>query len=237
MIRIRVSRLALFAVTLLVACASYVDQRTEDALREALPRLVGPAERYDVTVRGADAGGSRVAEVRAVGIRVQRAGAPVLTRIDVNLADVVVDRTERRVTSIGRAAIALHLHEQDLTEFLRRQEWVESATVRFSGSDEITIAGRLGVRGLSALSSPRAELHGRLVPRGAQLLLRIDAIRLGDGTAPPLVRRILEQTLNPIFDAASHAVPSQLDSVEAGGGALVIRASGSDLSLRRAAPR
>ena len=233
MVRIRASRLPLFALAFLVACAGYVDQRTENAIRDALPRLVGPAERYDVTVRGADAGGSRIDEVRAVGTRVQRTGAPVLARVEVSLAEVAVDRIERRVTSIGRAAIALHLREQDLTEFLRRQEWVDSAAVRFTGADRVTIEGRLGVRGLPALSSPRAELQGRLVPRGAQLLLRIDAIRLGEGTAPPLMRRILEQTLNPIFDAADHAVPSQLDSVEARDGELVIRASGSDLNLRR----
>jgi hypothetical protein len=237
MVRIRASRSSLFALAFLVGCAGYVDQRTENAIREALPRLVGPAERYDVTVRGADPGGSRIDEVRAVGIRVQRPGAPVLARVDVNLADVGVDRNERRVTSVGRAVVALHLREDDLTEFLRRQEWVESATVRFSGADEITIDGRLGVRGLPALSSPRAQVRGRLVPRGAQLLLRIDAIRLGDGTAPSLVRRILEQTLNPIFDAADHALPSQLDSVDVGSGELVIRASGSDLSLRRPRPQ
>ena len=235
MVWIRASRLPLFALALLVACAGYVDQRTESAIRDALPRLVGPADRYEVTVRGAAAGGSRIDEVRAVGIRVQRTGAPVLARVDVYLADVAVDRAERRVTSVGRAAIALHLHEQDMTEFLRRQEWVESATVRFSGADAITIEGRLGVRGLPALSSPRAELRGRLVPRGAQLLLRIDAIRLGDAAAPTWLRRILEQTLNPIFDAAGHALPSQLDSVDAGSGELVIRASGIDLTTFRAA--
>ncbi len=231
------SRLALFAAAFLVACAGHLDQRLENALREALPRLVGPAERYDVTVRGADAVGSRIDEVRAVGIRVRRTGAPVLARVDVNLTGVAVDRGERRVTSIGHAAVALHLHERDLTEFLLRQEWVESATVQFSGTDGITIAGRLGVPGLPALSSPRAELRGRLLPRGAQLLLRVDAVTLGDRAAPALARRILEQALNPIFDAADHALPSQLDSVEAGAGELVIRASGSDLSLRRAAQR
>ncbi|HEX2540184.1 MAG TPA: LmeA family phospholipid-binding protein [Caldimonas sp.] len=222
----------------LVACAGTVDRHVEGAIRESLPRLVGPADRYDVTVRGADAGGSRIAEVRAIGVRVQRPRWPVLDRVDVNLGDVVVDRAERRVTSIGRAAIALHLREQDLTEFLGRQPWLESGTLAFSGSDEITIAGRLGVPGLpAAISSPRAELRGRLVPRGAQLLLRVDAITFGDRAAPPLVRRVVEQTINPLFDAADHAVPSQLDSVAVVGGELVVRASGSDLTLRRDAPR
>ena len=234
---IRASRSAVLAAALLVACAGHVDRRLENALREALPRLLGPAERYDVSVRGADAAGSRVDEVRAVGLRVQRPNSPVLARVDVNLADVTVDRAERRISSIGRATVSLHLSEQDLTAFLGRQQWVESGEVRFSGADEISIAGRLGVPGLPALSSPRAELRGRLVPRGAQLLLRVDAISLGDRAAPVWMRRILEQTLNPLFDAADHAVPSQLDSVEAGAGELVIRASGSDLSLRRAAER
>jgi hypothetical protein len=175
--------------------------------------------------------------VRAVGVRVQRPRAPVLARVEVDLADVVVDRSERRVVSIGRAAIALHLSEQDLTDFLARQDWIEAGSVRFSGTDAIVIAGRVGVPGLPALSSPRAELRGRLLPRGAQLLLRIDAVTLGDRAAPLLVRRLLEQTINPLFDAADHAVPSQIDSVAVIQDELVMRASGSDLALRRDPPR
>lgn len=231
MTRNRASALALVAAGLLVACAGYVDQRAEAALREALPRLLGPAEHYDVSVRGA--GGSRVDEVHAVGTRVRRPGSPVLARVEVRLADVAVDRVERRIVSIGRATVALHLSEQDLSDFIGRQEWIDAGTVRLSGADEIRVAGRIGVPGMPALSSPRAELRGRLVPRGAELLLRIDAVTLGDRAAPSLVRRLLEQSLNPIFDAADHAVPSQLDSVAVSAGELVIRASGSDLGLRR----
>ncbi len=210
-------------------CAGYVDQRLEAALREALPRLVGPADRYDVSVRGADAAGSRVDEVRAVGIRVQRPRTPVLARVDVALRDVAVDREARRVTSIGRAAVALHLSEQDMTDHLAAHRWVEAASVRFSGVDEITVGGRLGIPGLTALAPMPAEFRGRVVARGAQLLLRVDAITLGSQAAPALARRAVEHALNPIFDASEHAVPAQIDAVEVAAGELVIRASGSDL--------
>lgn len=221
----------------IAGCAGYVNQRLEAALREALPRLVGPAERYDVSVRGADAAGSRVDEVHAVGIRVQRPRTPVLARVDVTLRDVAVDRDARRVTSVGRATVALHLREQDMTDHLAGQRWVEGATVRFSGADEITVGGRLGIPGLTALALLPAEFRGRVVARGAQLLLRIDAITIGAQAAPALARRAVEQAINPIFDAAEHAVPSQIDAVQVAAGELVIRASGSDLSLRPPTPR
>lgn len=228
---------AAFAATFVAGCAGYVDQRLEAALRDALPRLVGAAERYDVSVRGADAAGSRVDEVRAVGIRVQRPRMPVLARVDVALRDVAVDREAGRVTRVGRADLALHLSEQDMTDHLARQPWVEGASVRFPGNDRITVGARLGIPGLTALAPVPAEIRGRVVARGARLLLRVDAITLGAQAAPALARRAVEQALNPIFDASEHAVPSQIDSVQAAGGELVIRASGSDLSLREPARR
>jgi hypothetical protein len=80
-------------------------------------------------------------------------------------------------------------------------------------------------------------LRGRVLARGSQLLLRVEDITLGGRAAPGLVNRVLEQTLNPLVDLADHAVPSRVDSVEVSGGELVIRASGSDLSLRPPPPR
>jgi hypothetical protein len=141
------------------------------------------------------------------------------------------------VTSIARAAAMLRLSEQDLTAYLALQPWVEAATVRFAGADEVTVSGSFGVPGVPGLSSPRAELRGRVLARGSQLLLRVEAITLGGRAAPGLVNRVLEQTLNPLVDLADHAVPSRVDSVEVSGGELVIRASGSDLSLRPPPPR
>jgi hypothetical protein len=48
-------------------------------LRDALLRVVGPAESYDVRVSGASLDGSRFERVRFVGRRIARADAPCST--------------------------------------------------------------------------------------------------------------------------------------------------------------
>jgi hypothetical protein len=55
------------------ACSTYLDARAEAALRDALLRVVGPAESYDVRVSGASLDGSRFERVRFVGRRIARA--------------------------------------------------------------------------------------------------------------------------------------------------------------------
>ena len=52
--------LAGLALTGLTACAGYRDRQVEAAVLEALPRLLGPPERYEVSVRGADHGRSHL---------------------------------------------------------------------------------------------------------------------------------------------------------------------------------
>ena len=219
----------------LASCAAYRDRQVEGIVLEALPRLLGPADRYQVTVQDADASRSRVQAIRAVGVRVQRSGTPVLDRIDVSLRDVALDLPAKQVTSIGDASVSLHLLASDLRDYLATQQWLERPSVSFSAPADITIRARLTIPGVPGLGAP-AEFRGRLLARGSALVLGIEAMSFGDRGAPLLVRSLVEQAINPIFDAGQYAVPSRLDSAAVEADALVIRASGSRLTVFRPAP-
>jgi hypothetical protein len=218
--------LAVVAVLATSACSIYLDARAEAALREALVRVVGPAESYDVRVSGASVDGSRFERVRFVGRRIARADSPVLDRLELDLRGVVVDRAGKSLTAVAASRVELQLKGADLAVFLGR--WLGEPVVTLTAPDRIAIVGtpRIGAIALGG----GAELQGRLAGAGSQLLLTIDRIRLGRGEAPPLARVLVESAINPIFDVADRPLPARLDAVEVGSDDTIrIAASGSRL--------
>jgi hypothetical protein len=228
------ARLFAAAVVLAAAaCSTYLDARAEAALREALLRVVGPAESYDVRVSGASLDGSRFERVRFVGRRIARADAPVLDRLELDLQGVVVDRAAKSLTAVGTTRVELQLKGTDLAAFLGR--WLGEPRVTLAPPDRIAIVGTPRLGGIALGGAGAAELQGRLVGQGSELFLTIERIRLGRGEAPPLARAILERAINPIFDVADAPLPTRLDAVEVGADDTVrIAASGS--RLPQAAP-
>ena len=226
--------LAAVLLLALAACASTLDARAENALREALARVVGPAASYDVHVTGASVDATRFERVAFVGRRIARENAPVLDRLELELHGVVIDRTEHRLVALADSRGALFVRAADLTDFLRRSAWIDDPVVVVSAPDRIAVAGTPRLAGIALAGEERVELQGRLFASGTQLRLTIDRISIGTTTAPPLVRAVLELAINPLFDAAAYPLPAQFDAVEAGDGTIRIAVSGS--RLPRAAP-
>ncbi len=224
---------AVAAVLAATACSTYLDARAEAALREALLRVVGPAESYDVRVSGASVDGSRFERVRFVGRRIARAGAPVLDRLELDLQGVVVDRAAKSLTAVAGARIELQLKGADLAAFLGR--WLADPAVTLTAPDRIAMVGTPRIGAIALAGAGAAELQGRLVASGSQLFLTIERIRVGRGEAPPLARVVVERAINPIFDVSGAPLPAQLDTVEVGSDDTIrIAASGS--RLPQAAP-
>ncbi len=229
------TRLLLATVLLvLAACASYFDARAENALREALARVVGPAASYEVHVSGASVDATRFEHVAFVGRRIARANAPVLDRLELELDGVVVDRTAKRLVALADSRGALHVRAADLTEYLRRSAWIDDPAVVVSAPDRIAVSGAPRLAGIALIGDEGIELQGRLFASGTQLRVSIDRVRIGASSAPPLVRALLERALNPLFDAAAYPLPAQFDAVGVGEGTIRVAASGS--RLPRAAP-
>ena len=223
---ISIVALALFV---LAACSTYLDARAEAALRDALVRVVGPAESYDVEVVGASADGSRFERVRFVGRRIARAKAPVVDRLELDLQGVVVDRREKVLTAVAATRAELRLRGADLADYLRQTGWVAEPSVVFSAPDRIAIAGTPRLGGIAVAIGEGAEFQGRLFASGSQLRLAVDRVRIGPSTAVPLLRAVIERAINPLLDVSAYPLPAQIDAVEAGDGGLRIVTSGSRL--------
>lgn len=228
----RLSAVALLACAGLgAACTAVVTQRVETVIRHALPRTVGAAQRYDVSVQGVSDDASRFDRVRVVGLRVAREGAPGLDRLEADLGAVQIDRAGRRIVSIGSAAVTADLLDGDLAAHLAARGWIDEATVAFRAPSEVVASGRLKAPGLAFGPTVAAEFRGRLLARGSRLHPSVDTLRLGATAAPALVRSALEAAIDPVVDAASFAVPSRIDAVAVEGAVLRIRGSGADLTL------
>ena len=220
---------ALVAPLALTACASYLDARAEGALRDALVRVVGPAESYEVRVAGASLDGSRFERVRFVGRRIARAGAPVVDRLELDLQGVVVDRREKALTAVAATHAELRLRGADLAAYLRGSGWIADPSVVFSAPDRIAIAGTPRLAGIALAIGDGAEFEGRLFASGSQLRLAVDRVRIGSSSAAPLLRAVIERAINPVLDVSAYPLPAQIDAVDAGDDALRIVASGSRL--------
>lgn len=236
----RIRRRTALGLLMMGSCGlAFGAKRLEDVaaqlLEAELPRVLGPAARYVATVGGAWPDGSHFERVDVVGERVARPGNPVIDRLTANLVDVEVDVPRRRVDAIGGAQAEVRIRSADLAAFLQQQGWVQEASVAFGGRDGIVVSGRPSMAGYTtAPALGKAEFRGRLVPQGSTLRLTVDAVRIAGFEATELTRGVLEGTINPLFDTAAYAVPSQVDAVQVQGDSLVIRASGSE--LKPAAP-
>ncbi|MDQ6640668.1 MAG: DUF2993 domain-containing protein [Pseudomonadota bacterium] len=223
---------AVVASFLLASCAIDLDARAEAALRDALVRVVGPAEWYDVQVSGASLDGSRFEHVRFVGRRIARADTPVLDRLELELQGVVVDRQEKRLMAVAASRAELRLRGSDLAEFLRRRGWIADPAVVLAAPDRIIVAGTPRLAGIALAIGDGAEFEGRLFAAGSQLRLTVDRLRIGSSSAPPLLRAVIERAINPLLDVSAYPLPAQIDAVDVTGDSLRIAASGSRLPTR-----
>lgn len=221
--------LATVALLAPTACSTPLDARAERALREALVRVVGPAESYDVHVSGASLDGSRFERVRFVGRRIARADAPVLDRLELDLQGVVVDRRDKALAAVAATRAELQLRGADLAEYLRRSAWIADPSVVFSAPDRVAIAGTPRLAGIALAIGDGAEFQGRLFASGAQLRVAVDRVRIGTADAAPLLRALLERAINPLVDVSAYPLPARIDAVEAADDRLRIAASGSRL--------
>lgn len=217
------------ALLVTTACSTYLDARAEAALRDALVRVVGPAESYDVRVSGASVHGNRFERVRFVGRRIARTDAPVLDRLELELQGVVVDRREKALTAVAATRAELRLQGDDLAEYLRRSGWIADPSVVFAAPDRVVVAGTPRLAGIAIAIGDGAEFQGRLFASGTQLRVGVDRVRIGSSRAAPLLRAVIERAINPLLDLSSYPLPARIDAVEAGADGLRIAASGSRL--------
>jgi hypothetical protein len=193
----------------------------ERSVREKLPALIGPADRYEVTVSRSS--GSLVAgripwlNIRGYNVRAIE-GLP-LDELDIRLEDVHFSRPSRTVESIGSAQFEARLSADSVVQFLhRRSPSLRDVRVAF-GTGAVRVRA---TRSLVGIGVP-LEVDGLPVLRGPATIdfsaSRVAVLHLG---LPEFAVRRLEQRVNPLVDLTTMPLPLSLTGVRVEGERAVI---------------
>lgn len=218
----------------LTGCATVVDTRVEQLIAAELPRVIGVAARYDVNVDGARETGEiiDIRRVRIVGERVGRAGSPVLERIDVTMIDLVVDRKEKRLQSLGTADASALLLPADIAAFLDTRPGLDNVQVALFPPSEISIETQFTIGGFALPRSIGARIRGRLIASDGRLIMEIIDLRVAGfpvGTIPSIVA---EKLMNPLVDLSAMPATVRVTFVQVMPDAVLLKASSSLIADR-----
>ncbi len=218
------------SVLLISACAttSFVDRRVEQTIRTELSRHVGPADRYDVDVSGARFSGeiAYLEKVHVVGARVNRAKAPVIDRLEIDLSNVVIDREEKQLKSLGAGSARARILAIDIAEFLDAKPGLDKVTVTLDPPDEIVVSGRPSMAGYTLPRAVTLKVRGRLVAEGNELKLEVNDLRAAGFSVGAIPKFVLEKAINPVIDLSALPVSSQISWVTVNEDAIVVEATG-----------
>jgi hypothetical protein len=184
----------------------------EQSIRAELPRLIGPADRYEVTVSRSAAGmiAGRIPWIEIHGHNVRAIQRLNLDELLVRLEGVRFNRTDHTVRVIEQSRFEAGIGAGSIVRFIHSR----SPALR---DVRVTITrGEIRVRvtpSLLGLGVP-IEVDGRPVLRGATAIdfeaSRISLLRLG---LPEFVVRRLEERVNPLVDLSTLSFPVRLSAV------------------------
>ena len=226
---------ARLALLLLAVAASGCDVtgRAEAEIARGLPRAIGPADHYDVEVVGLSARAGKADRIRIVGERVEREGAPVLDRLDLELTGVRYDRGDRVLERVDRAEATARVRPDDLAAFLDTRRGVREATVRVEAPDRFVMRLRPEAGGLVP-DGVVAEVSGRLGAEDGRVVLDVEGVRAGGIGLGRLGARALDALVNPVLDLTDAEPALAVEEVRVEAGAIVIEATANldGLALR-----
>ena len=210
----RITAFTLAAGALLTGCAGVSPQRiAERKIEAALPRVLGPAQKYDVHVAG-DAfalSRGRAKRVQISGDQVQLTSALTMDTLNIDAADLVFDAKTRTMQSAGPIDFRGSLGQTNLSRYLALTKGPASSlqvTLHDSDLEAAVPVTALGLR-------TTAHLSGNFAPHpGAadQLDFHADGARLGVVPLPPALLNAALDRMNPLLDLSGMKIPLTVTS-------------------------
>ncbi|MEP6609015.1 MAG: LmeA family phospholipid-binding protein [Burkholderiaceae bacterium] len=208
-------------------CAATMDARVGRAIASELPKVVGPAAHYDVDVEGARDNGE-IAEIRRVhviGTRVQREKSPVIDQIEVTMSDVVFNRKEKRLLSLGAADANVRLLPSDIAAFLDARPGLDNVIVTLYPPYEIAIETQFAVAGFVLPRATNAKIRGRLVVSDGVLKMEVVDLRVAGFPVGAIPTVIVERLINPLVDLSAPPAAARIASVQVTPDSVLLTAS------------
>ncbi len=181
-------------------------------IQREMPRIIGPAERYEVDVSGVNLVSGQARRITAQGTRVQPEKAPLLERVDVELRDVTYNLREKKIERVGDALITAQVSRTDLTEFLENHRNLQEVAVTLESPDQVTIRARPELSGMEIPVGLNLSVTGRLAAEDTEVHYTLrDARALGISLGSS-VAEALSEAINPLIDLSN--MPCVLEVTE-----------------------
>ena len=186
-------------------------------IERELPKYVGPADSYDVNIKGLSVQAGSADSVVVVGDRVRPEGAPVIDRLALDLQDVAYDRKTERVRKVGSARLTAVIKTADLADFLEAYRNVREAQVTLRSPDQATIRVRPQVGNLAVPRGVTVDVSGQVVSDGTQLRFEVDSVSAAGFDLSAIAARRLSDVINPLADLQNLPVDVEITSVMVAG--------------------
>jgi hypothetical protein len=188
----------------------------ERSIRDELPRLIGPADRYEVTVSRSSGGliAGRIPWIHIHGRNVRAVAGLNLDDLQVRMEDVRFSRASRKVQQIGGTQFEAQVSAASVASYLHhRSPNLRDVRVAFTGGAVRVSAARP----LLGIGVP-FDIEGRPVLRSPAVIdfaaSRVAVLRLG---LPEFAVRRVEERINPLVDLTAMPLPLSLTAVRVEG--------------------
>jgi len=215
---------------LLLGSACSVDREVGRAIRRELPKVLGPADSYEVSVHGTRMRENSVHEVSVVAIGLRPRPEFRIERLEAKAWEVQVDPKTRTITKLGNLDATVTITTADTESFISAKPWLgrvrlEGVKATFPGGNRATlsaIATFTGLNGLGIDLSPRVSIaaDGRLLATGSRVEVSIESIRAARLQLPSAANRWVEEAVNPLADLSGLPIPLKVSRLEGIGTAI-----------------
>ncbi|MEO7718644.1 MAG: DUF2993 domain-containing protein [Capsulimonas sp.] len=215
----------IFLGLLSAGCASVSPQRiAERKISAALPRMLGPAQKYDVHVSGDTFAltRGRAKQVRIAGSQVQLTPSLTMDTLNLNATDLSFDTKAHTLQKIGALDFDGSLSQENLTHYLSQVKGKASGlqvTLRDSSLEASVPVSPLGIQ-------TTVRLSGNLTPHPGEpnkLDFQADGGHLGIVPLPASLLNLALDRLNPVLDLSGVRIPLSVTSATVEHGELKVR--------------
>ncbi len=215
----------LAACVLVSGCGRPTPSAAERAIERELPKFVGPAESYHVTVEGLR-GTTYAQRVTAVGRRVRPQGTPVLDTMEIELRDVTYNPSTSQVERIGSATAMITVLAQDIANYLDSTGKVKNTSVTMEAPNRISIQAQPNFPGLPVSSNTVITVTGSLVSDGNYVNFDVTHVTAGGADLGVDAANAVSEAINPIVNLSSVPIAVRVTGVHVEAGTAVIQIAG-----------
>lgn len=203
----------------------------EQGIERELPQYVGPAESYDVDIKGLSVSAGTAESVIAVGERVRPEGAPVIDRLQLDLRGVVYDKAAEKLTQVEGALLTAVIKTPDLSDFLESYRNVDEAEVVLRSPNEATLRIRPQIGNYSVPPGVTVDVTGSLVGDDTQLRFEVSEVSAAGIDISAIAASRLSDAVNPLADLENLPVKVEITSVVVAGETIGLEVVGDPKSF------